>query len=81
MDGMTRERANKAIARLKRRIDFWKRKYDFEHSRFLAVNDKLGSALFREQDPKSGHLAEIMRLKGLMWKNGKIVNTGGKWPV
>ena len=67
-----RKRANKALSRLRKRIHVLRFRLEALERRYSVCNDLLGSALFREQDPRSGHLAEIMRLKGLKWKNGKV---------
>ena len=56
-----RHAINKALARLRARIHFWKRKHDALHKKYLDMNDRLGNALFREQDM----LRDIDRLKGL----------------
>ena len=67
-----RNRANKALKRLRARINFWKAQHASLRIRYLETNDLLGNALFREKH----YLEEELRLKGLMWRNGKVVSNG-----
>jgi len=73
---VSRDRANKALSRLRKRLNIEKKKHDLLHVRYLSLNDRLGNALFREQDPKSGYLAEDLRMRGLMWVDGKLKDNG-----
>ena len=67
-----RQRANRALTRLRKRITFWKRKAVQFQISYWHCNDQLGNARWREQDPRFGLLAEIMRLKGLRWEKGTL---------